>query len=74
MIQSGATSDNNVTFHPAVIPLAKFCLSQLEQGKLRCDHTSDMPISMTTADTSSLHTLNFLKDTLAHMTTQVICF
>jgi len=74
MIQSGVQSDDNITFHPAVIPLAKFCLGQLEQGKLSCNHTSDMSVIMTTADTSTLHTLNFLKDTLAHMATQVRAF
>ena len=74
MIQSGVQSDDNITFHPAVIPLAKFCLGQLERGKLSFNHTSDMSVTMTTADTSTLHTLNFLKDTLAHMTTQVHAF
>ena len=34
MIQSGVILDDSVMFHPAVIPLVKFCLNQLEQGKL----------------------------------------
>jgi len=71
MIQAGVTSVDSVTFHPSVVPLAKFCLTQLEQGEASYSHMSHKSVTMTTADTSTLHMLNFLKDTLSHMTTQV---
>ena len=70
MIQSGLKSTDDVTVHPAAVSLAKFCHSQFEQGIL---YYLIMVVTMVTGNSSTgtLHVLNLLKDTLAHMSSQV---
>lgn len=73
MIQSGLRSNDDITTHPAAVSLAKFCQNQFEQGMF--DYMT-LLVTMVTAgsSTSTLHVLNLLKETMAHMTSQVLCF
>ena len=71
MIQSGLKSTDDVTIHPAAVSLAKFCHNQFEQGRL-CYHIILVVTMVTVGSTGTLHVLNLLKDTLAHMSSQVL--
>ena len=71
MIQSGLKSADDVTIHPVAVSLAKFCHNQFEQGRL-CYHLILVVTMVTGSSTGTLHVLNLLKDTFAHMSSQVL--
>ena len=72
MIQCGLKCNDDITVHPVAVSLAKFCHNQFEQGKL---YTMILVVTMATASsTGTLHVLNLLKDTMAHMSSQVMAY